>query len=155
MWKLRKKMCPKNRDPPTAMIDKKGNLLTSDKAIQDRAVEAYTERLENNKIEPHLKDLEKDINELCEIRLKVSKRNKTPPWSMDDLKLAVKQLGKEKSRDPEGLINELFKEEVAGDDLLLAVLRLMNLIKSRQQYPKHLEKCNITSIYKKKSRKDF
>ena len=37
MWKLRNKMCPKNCDPPTAMTDKKGNLLTSDKAIQDRA----------------------------------------------------------------------------------------------------------------------
>ena len=36
---------------------------------------------------------------------------------MDDLKLALKQLGKEKSRDPEGFNNELFKEEVAGDDL--------------------------------------
>ena len=64
MWKLRKKMCPKNRDPPTAMTDKKGNLLTSDKAIQNRALEAYAERLENNTIEPHLKDLENDINEL-------------------------------------------------------------------------------------------
>ena len=27
-------MCPKNLDPPTAMTDKKGNLLTSDKAIK-------------------------------------------------------------------------------------------------------------------------
>ena len=44
---------------------------------------------------------------------------------------------------------------LAGDDLLLAVLKLMNLIKSKQKYPKILEKCNITSIYKKKSRRDF
>ena len=27
-------MCPKNLDPPTAMTEKKGNLLTSDKAIK-------------------------------------------------------------------------------------------------------------------------
>ena len=45
IWKLRKKMSPKNRDPPTAMTDKKGNLLTSDEAIQNRALEAYSERL--------------------------------------------------------------------------------------------------------------
>ena len=31
----------------------------------------------------------------------------------------------------------------------------MNLIKERQEYPKNFEKCNITSLYKKKSRKDF
>ena len=78
MWKLRKKMCPRNSDPPTAMINKNGNLLTSDKAIQSRALEAYSERLDNNKIEPHLKDLEIDTNELCDVRLKVSKRKKTP-----------------------------------------------------------------------------
>ena len=155
MWKLRKKMCPKNSDPPTAMTDKNGNLLTSDKAIQSRALEAYSERLENNKMEPHLKDLEIDTNELRDVRLKVSKRKKTPLWDMDDLKLALKQLGKEKSRDPEGFNNELFKEEVAGEDLLLAVLKLMNLIKKKQKYPTILEKCNITSIYKKKSRRDF
>ena len=54
MWKLRKKMCLKNRDPVTAMTDKSGNLLTTDKAIQKRVLEAYSERLDNNKIEPHL-----------------------------------------------------------------------------------------------------
>ena len=54
---------------------------------------------------------------------------------MEDLKLAIKQLGSNKSRDPEGLINEIFKEAAAGDDLLIAVLRLMNLIKSKQHYP--------------------
>ena len=155
MWKLRKKMCPKNRDPPTVMSDKNGNLLTSDKAIQDRALEAYSERLENNQIEPHLKDLEDNTNELCEMRLKVCKNKKTPPWTKDDLIIVLKQLGKDKARDPEGLTNELFKEGVAGDDLLEAILMLMNLIKRKQQYPKHLQKCNITSIYKKKSRRDF
>ena len=31
----------------------------------------------------------------------------------------------------------------------------MNLIKSQQRFPKHLQKGNITSIYKTKSRKDF
>ena len=135
IWKLRKKMSPKNRDPPTAMTDKKGNLLKSDEAIQTRALEAYSERLGNNKIEPNLLSLEKDTNELCEIRLKVTKKNKTPPWDMEDLKLAIKQLSTNKSRDPEGLINEIFKEAAAGDDLLIAVLRLMNLIKSKQHYP--------------------
>ena len=36
-----------------------------------------------------------------------------------------------------------------------AVLKLMNLIKSKQTYPKILEKCNISSIHKKKSKKEF
>ena len=50
---------------------------------------------------------------------------------MEDLKEALKHLDKDKSRDPEGFANELFKEDVAGVDLLEAVLKLMNLIKNK------------------------
>ena len=69
--------------------------------------------------------------------------------------IVLKQLGKDKARDPEGYANEIFKEEVAGTDLLKAILKIMNLIKKKQKYPKVLEKCKITSIHKKKSKKDF
>ena len=46
--------------------------------------------------------------------------------------------------------NELFKEDVAGDDFLLEVLRLMNMIKKRLEFQEMLQQFNITSIYKKK-----
>ena len=137
------------------MNDKYGNLITSDKALKEAALEAYNDRLKGNKIETHLEDLEKDTNTLCEIRVKMSKANKTEPWTMCDLKEVLKQLGNNKARDPEGHSNELFKESVAGTDLLEAVLKIMNLIKTKQKYPKILEKCNITSIYKKSKKKDF
>ena len=41
LWKLKKKLCPNSTNPPTAMLDKSGNLLISDKAIKERALEAY------------------------------------------------------------------------------------------------------------------
>ena len=153
MWKLRKKMCPKSRDPPTSILDKHGNLLTSDEAINNRAIEVFTERLENNSIKPHLKDLETDTNDLCEINLKLAKSNKTEPWTMSDLDDALKHLDNEKSRDSDGFANELFK--VAGGDLRLAVLNLMNMMKERQTYPKNLERVNVTAIHKKKSKRDL
>ena len=54
------------------------------------------------------------------------------------------------------MANELLKEEAAGTDLKLAILKLMNLIKDRQKFPEVLELCNITSLYKHKgSHKDF
>ena len=37
---------------------------------------------------------------------------------MEDLKEALKHLDQDKSRDPEGFANELFKEDVAGVILL-------------------------------------
>ena len=33
LWQLRKKLCPKSRDPPTAMLDDLGNLVTSPTTI--------------------------------------------------------------------------------------------------------------------------
>ena len=129
--------------------------ITSDEAISNRAVEVYSERLSNNKIQSNFEEFEKDTNTLCEIRLKISKTKTTKAWTLEELKLAIKQLQNNKSRDPEGFINEIFKEKVAIYDLLEAVLKLMIMIKEKQQYPKNFEKCNTTSLYKKKSRKYF
>lgn len=74
---------------------------------------------------------------------------------MNDLKETLKALKKDKSRDALGYANELFTLSVAGEDLLLGVLKLLNLIKEKQQFPNALEKCNITSLHKKGSIRDF
>ena len=155
LWKLKKKLCPDSRDPPNAMLDEHENLLTSNKAIQERAIKVFTERLEANPIEDHLKEFEDESNKLCEARLKACKSIKTAPWDEADLKEVLKQLDNNKSRDPEGFAHEIFKEDVAGTDLLQALLKLMNLMKEKQVFPKVLEKCNITTIHKKKSKSDF
>ena len=114
-------MCPKIQDAPSAMTDKSGNLLTSDKALKKRALEVYADRLEGNDMKPHLQDLERDVNTLCELRVNISKSKTTDPWSMEDLKVVLKQLKSDKSRDPDGYINELFKESVGGNDLVLGI----------------------------------
>ena len=54
---------------------------------------------------------------------------------MVDIEEAVKHLDNDKSRDAHGWANELFREGVAGTDLKLAVLKLMNLIKYTQTHP--------------------
>ena len=138
-WKLKKKIFPKIKEPPSAMLDKGGNLLITKKAIEDRAIEAYTERLKANKMEKHFEVYEETVNNLCEERLKVTKKIKTDPWSMEDLEHAVKDLDNNKARDALQYANELFKEGVAGKDLKLALLKFMNLIKEKQKYPEMLE----------------
>ena len=77
----------------------------------------------------------------------LAKLNETPPWNIQDLKNVLDKLKNNKSRDPNGLANELFKEEAAGEDFKVAILKLMNRIKNEQKYPKCLEVCNITSIW--------
>jgi hypothetical protein len=68
----------------------------------------------------------------------------------------LKKLKNNKTRDPQGLINEIFKPGVIGMDLKLAILNLFNGIKVELYFPQFLQFANITTIYKKKgSRQDL
>ena len=62
--------------------------------------------------------------------------------------MALKQLKNNKSRDPSGIANEILKPNVIGSDLKLAILKLMNIIKKRSEFPECLQECNITTIRK-------
>ena len=150
LWKLKKQMCPQSRDPPTAMKDKDGSLVTNVEKIKEMAVEAYKERLKNRPIKEGLEELKELKEKLADRIMKIAQKNKTPPWTMKELDIVLKGLKKNKSKDPNGLANELFKEEAAGTDLKEAILLLMNRIKEEQIYPKSLELCNISSIWKMK-----
>ena len=82
---MKKKMFPKVWDPPAAMSDGQGNLITSDKSIEERALKVYTERLKRNTIQEHLKSYESEFNRLCKTRLKITKEKQTDPWTMNEL----------------------------------------------------------------------
>ena len=150
LWDLKKKLCPRSRDPPTAMLDDKGNLVKDEEKIQELAVNAFEKRLKNRPIKQGLEGMQESKEELAAKLMEVAKNNKTPPWELKDLEKVLKQLQKDKSRDPLGLANEIFRSEVAGDDLKKSLLYMMNRIKSEQKFPKALELCNISSIWKKK-----
>ena len=95
-WKINKKMFPKSRDPPAAIYDKKENLLTANKAIEERVLEVYSERLQPNTIKAHLNTHEKNVEKLCHLRLKQTENNKTEPWTMEEFDEAVKDLDNDK-----------------------------------------------------------
>ena len=85
-----------------------------------------------------------------------AKKKVTQPWTMEQLESVLEYLKKENSRDPFGYANEIFRPEVAGDDLKLAILKLMNRVKFDQIFPEVLELCDVSSIWKRKgSRNDF
>ena len=133
-----------------------GNLLTNDEKIQEAALNVFTKRLENRPMKDDLKHIREAKKSLCKNILKLAGSNKTPDWKMKDLKRVLKNLKKQKSRDPLGLANDIFRPEVAGDDLKLAIVKMMNHIKDQQKYPECLELCNISSIWKqKKSKNEF
>ena len=82
LWQLRKKLSPKCRDPPTAMMDKEGNLATSVDKIEALALETYQERLENRPIKANLSHIKEKKEELCRNRLKIAKNCKTERWTI-------------------------------------------------------------------------
>ena len=155
MWKLKKKYCPKFKDPSPAMLDTKGNLVTDTKAVVELAFEAHIKRLEPNKIKTNLIQYEKDVSDLCLLRLKETAKKKLKHWTMFDLDNALKKLKNDKSMDADGYVNEIFKTEVLGIDLKIGLLNLMNRIKETQTIPKQMCKVNITSVYKSKQKNSF
>ena len=156
LWSLKKKLQGTTYEPPTAMLDQKGNLVTTKSTLEKLTIDVYTNRLKPNKIKDSLKVHEVQQEELWKKRLKEAQGNITPDWTMDDLDTVLKQLKNNKSRDPMGFTNELFKPECAGEDMKKAVLKMSNCIKKQQVFPKALGLCNITSLYKKKGlKKDF
>ena len=51
------------------------------------------------------------------------------------------------------LVNKIFRPEVAGTDLVLALLKIANKINEKQTFPDLLKYIVITSVYKGKGSK--
>ena len=77
------------------------------------------------------------------------KKLKSLPWNESQLRKALKNLKKNKTSDPNGMINEIFMEGCAGDDLVSALLSMYNGIKMNFHFPEHILWENIVTIYKK------
>ena len=104
-------------------------------------------------IKEDLEKLKVERETLCHERLKIASVNKIPPWSIDDVTNVLKGLKTGKSKDPYDIPNELFKPEVAGSNLILAITKLMNRIKDELTFPSPMGVCNVTNLYKNKGSK--
>ena len=71
--------------------------------------------------------------------MKLASRRPTSLWTMSDLEAVLKDLKNNKSRDPEGLSNELFKLNVIGEDLKRSLLRMFNSLKIEQLIPTFMD----------------
>ena len=96
------------------------------------ALNTYNERLKNRDMKEDLSELKEMKEILWKLRLNSARKKANPPWTMDNLDHLLKNLKRNKSRDPMGYANKLFHPNVAGDDLKKAILSLINRIKSEQ-----------------------
>ena len=114
----------------------------------------FKEVLGNRPIKNNLEMYQVERENLCKERVKDASANVAPQWTEDQVKYVIKNLKKKKSRDPQGIPNELI--QCGGKYVTIAIMKLMNGIKREQTFPHYLQSCNITSIYKDKgSKKDI
>ena len=148
MWRLKSRLWPKPKDAPMAKYDGKGNLVASPLALKQLYIEHYKQRLAHREIRTDYRENYEKKVRLWKLRSDRLKVKVTADWSVQELRTAIKLLKNNKSRDPSGLLNELFKYPVIGRDLETAILKLINGIKSENFIPPPLQMSNITTIYK-------
>ena len=149
-WKLKKFLCPPKRDPPMAKRDCSGNLVTEPQALKRLYLETYTERLRHREIKPGLEDIKILKTELWNSRLTSLEMTPSANWKPTHLKKVLRNLKNNISMDPNGMVNELFKEGTIGSDLEAALLSLFNGCREVQHVPTFMTLSNITTIYKNK-----
>ena len=148
MWRLKNKLWPKEHDPPMAKNDEKGNLISAPGALKKLYLQHYVQRLEHRKIkEDYVDNYDKRVK-LWQLRYESLKRIVSPNWSIKELRRTLKSLKNNKTRDPSGLLNELFKSPLIGHDLEDAILKLVNGMKREYFIPYNVQMSNITSVYK-------
>ena len=139
LWNLKKHLIPKHRDPPTAMMDSEGNLITRSDEINELALQKLAvERLWNWPMKEGMEALKEQKEILCEQNLNRARPNKSPEWTENDVVEVLKTLKKDVAREPLGYANEIFNPKVAGEDLIKAITKLVNRIKAKQTFPKCL-----------------
>ena len=137
IWKVKKK-------------DEFGNLVTAPTALKKLYLQTYRTRLEHRKINEKYQNIRDLKTELWDLRFESLKKKEAVLWTLEDLEEATKSLKNNQSRDPNGMISDLFKHNIAGKDLKKALVGLMNLVLINLFLPEYMEYADITSILKNK-----
>ena len=156
IWKELRKAYPKKSKPiPTGVKNIQGKVITNPKEKKKVIINHFEHRMRKRKAVEDAKSVIEMNEEIFRIRLKEANENKSKEFDMKELEKVLKSLKTNKSSDPEGLINELFKEEAMGSDLKESVLMMMNRIKVEMKLPQEMKKANITILHKKNCRLDL
>ena len=120
---------PRQIDPPMAKKDSSGNLITGPEALKKLYIKTYVDRLKHEEMKTDFQEIYELKTLLWSERLKSIKLNKSKGSSLSNINKVSKNLKNNQTRDPNGMINELLKPNIMGQDLKEAVLCLMNGIK--------------------------
>ena len=150
VWKILNKTWPKYAETlPTAKLNHNGRLISAPVELKKLMEKEFKERLRTRPMRSDLNYLKIKKKRLFNIKLRLAADNQSKEWTIADLEQALKDLKNNKSRDPEGFINEIFKPNVIGSDLKDSMLLMFNKLKKEKLIPKFMNKTYITTIPKK------
>ena len=157
LWKLKKRSFPKKgATVPAAKRDITGRTITDPNGLKQLYKETFTHRLRSRPSKKSTADLYELQEILLKKRLVLTEDERTPEWSRQDVMNVMKSLKKNKARDPLGWVNELFRLENAGEDLIQSIRLLVNRVKQTQVIPTKLSLRDVTPIFKNRgSRQDI
>ena len=154
LWKILKRKYPKQISPiPVGKKDKAGNMISNHEGLKKLYLDTYIHRLRNRPMKEELNEMKTLKDELFKIRMNLASSNKSLPWTMEDLELVLKNLKQGKCRDPNGWVNDLFSNEVAGTNLKISMLKLFNKMKAENYIPDFVRLADVATIYKGKGDK--
>ena len=108
MWKMLKKVFPKsNHSLPAAKKNHRGKVIHGAKELKILLAKEYKERLRTRPIRPDMISLKLRRKKIFQIKMKLAERNRSKPWNVSNLDLALSQLKNNKSRDNDGYVNEI------------------------------------------------
>ena len=144
IWKKLNKLWPKFTPTlPAAKKNHFGKVVSDSKELKKLLAKEYKERLRTRPARNDLFELEDRKKAIFEIKMKNAESNKSKKWTMLDLEEALGDLKNNKARDNEGLLNEIFKINVIGDDLKKSLLLMFNRLKEKQVIPLFMNYANI------------
>ena len=153
IWKLMKTLWPKHGNIlPVAKQNHLGKVISGPNELKTLLAKEYKDRLRNRPLRPDFEHFKALKSEIFQMKLKNAESKTTLPWKMSQLESALSHLKNNKSRDPEGYINEIFKSELAGRNLKESLLLLCNKLKQGKLISNFMKVANITTVPKKGSR---
>ena len=153
MWKMLKRIWPKGgASLPVAKKNYKGKIVSGPKDIKNLLAIEYKNRLRSRPMRPDLLALKKRRQKIFQMKIKLAQKNRSPDWTESDMEKALSDLKNNKSRDPQGYINEIFKHGVIGQNMKNSLLVMMNKLKKQGLIPTVMNITNITTVHKKGSR---
>ena len=78
---------------------------------------------------------------ICKKIIETTRHIKSEAWTMKELDIVLQNLKKGKCRDPQGLMNEIFKPDVIGENLKIFFFRYAQQNQIRINNTRYDENC--------------